>query len=134
MAICLYEHNQSAYMAVQAMLSREGKAAVIHPTGTGKSFIGFKLCEERPDQKICWLSPSKYIFATQLENLADASGGYRPENVAFITYARLMNMTDIEMGEIQPDYIILDEFHRCGALAWGQGVGRLLDMYEVCRS
>ena len=41
MAICLYEHNQSAYRAAEAMLSSEGKAAVIHPTGTGKSFIGF---------------------------------------------------------------------------------------------
>ena len=130
MAICLYEHNQSAYLSVKAMLSSKGKAAVIHPTGTGKSFIGFKLCEEHPDKKICWLSPSKYIFATQLENLANASEGYRPENVEFITYARLMNMTDMEMRKIEPDYMILDEFHRCGALAWGQGVGRLLDMYE----
>ena len=51
MAICLYEHNQSAYRAAEAMLSSEGKAAVIHPTGTGKSFIGFKLCEDYPDKK-----------------------------------------------------------------------------------
>ncbi len=130
MAICLYEHNQSAYRAAEVMLSREGMAAVIHPTGTGKSFIGFKLCEDHPDKKICWLSPSKYIFATQLENLARASGGYRPGNVDFITYARLMNMTDTEMGAVRPDYIILDEFHRCGASAWGQGVRRFLDLYE----
>ena len=85
MPICLYEHNKHAYASVRAMLSKTGKAAVIHPTGTGKSFIGFKLCEEHPDKKICWLSPSKYIFATQLENLANASEGYRPENVEFIT-------------------------------------------------
>ncbi len=130
MAICLYEHNQSAYRAAEAMLSKEGKAAVIHPTGTGKSFIGFKLCEDHPDKKICWLSPSRYIFATQLENLANASGGYQPENVEFITYARLMNMTDMEMQKVKPDYMILDEFHRCGALAWGQGVKRFLDLYE----
>ena len=129
MAMCLYEHNQNAYTSVAAMLSSTGKAAVIHPTGTGKSFIGFKLCEDHPEKKICWLSPSKYIFDTQLENLACASEGYQPENVEFITYARLMNMTDLEMKEIKPDYIILDEFHRCGAAAWGQGVGRLLAMY-----
>ena len=130
MPISLYEHNKQAYASVRAMLSKTGKAAVIHPTGTGKSFIGFRLCEEHPDKKICWLSPSKYIFDTQLENLACACGGYQPENVAFITYARLMNMIALEMKEIQPDYIILDEFHRCGAAAWGQGVSRFLAMYE----
>lgn len=130
MPICLYEHNKHAYASVRAMLSKTGKAAVIHPTGTGKSFIGFRLCEDNPDKKICWLSPSKYIFDTQLENLACACGGYQPENVEFITYARLMNMTAFEMKETEPDYIILDEFHRCGAAAWGQGVSRFLAMYE----
>ncbi len=52
------------------MLETTGKAAIIHPTGTGKSFIGFKLCEDFPEKKICWLSPSEYIFRTLLENLA----------------------------------------------------------------
>ena len=52
------------------MLKATGKAAIIHPTGTGKSFIGFKLCEDFPEKKICWLSSSEYIFRTLLENLA----------------------------------------------------------------
>ena len=43
MAIRLFEHNQTAYNAAVAMLAETGKAAVIHPTGMGKSFIGFKL-------------------------------------------------------------------------------------------
>lgn len=130
MAIQLYGHNMEAYRSAMTMLLSEGKAAVIHPTGTGKSFIGFKLCEDHPDERVCWLSPSKYIFHTQLENLMAASGGYRPDNVEFITYAKLMNMTGEEIGRIRPDYIILDEFHRCGASAWGQGVDRLLERYD----
>ena len=69
MGIRLFEHNQAAYDAAVSMLSESGKAAVIHPTGTGKSFIGFKLCEDNPDKAVCWLSPSAYIFQTQLENL-----------------------------------------------------------------
>ena len=131
MAIVLYEHNQTAYEQAIRMLHREGKAAIIHPTGTGKSLIGFKLCEEHPDKIICWLSPSRYIFSTQLENLAAVSEGYQPQNIRFFTYARLMHMTDEELLQIQPDFIVMDEFHRCGAQAWGIGVKRLLEQYET---
>ena len=128
MAIVLYEHNQTAYQAALDMMKTAGKAAVVHPTGTGKSFIGFKLCEDFPDKKICWLSPSEYIFKTQIENLK-ASGADMPENIRFYTYAKLMSMTGEELREISPDYMILDEFHRCGAKGWGCGVRRLLDLY-----
>ena len=129
MAISLYPHNASAYEAAAAMLAETGKAAVVHPTGTGKSFIGFKLCEDKPDKTVCWLSPSEYIFQTQLENLREACDGYEPENIRFYTYAKLMLMDETELSEIRPDYIILDEFHRCGAEQWGRGVQRFLNRY-----
>lgn len=132
MGIQLFEHNKSAYDTAIQMLKEKGRAAIIHPTGTGKSFIGFKLCEDNPTKKICWLSPSDYIFKTQIENLEKASGGYTPNNVCFFTYAKLMNMTDAEIKEIEPDYIILDEFHRCGAEQWGIGVNTLLSIYKDC--
>ena len=125
----LFEHNKTAYDSAVSMLSDTGKAAIIHPTGTGKSFIGFKLCEDHPDKTICWLSPSEYIFKTQLENLAKVSNGYVPQNVRFFTYAKLMLLSDAEISEIAPDFIILDEFHRCGAEFWGQGVQNLLNRY-----
>ncbi len=111
------------------MLENTGKAAVIHPTGTGKSFIGFKLCEDNPAKRICWLSPSEYIFKTQVENLRKCADGYTPDNIAFFTYAKLMNVSEAELKEIKPDYIVLDEFHRCGAKMWGNGVNALLGMY-----
>ena len=75
-------------------------------------------------------SPSEYIFRTQLENLAETSDGYQPENIKFFTYAKLTLMTDNEISEIKPDYIILDEFHRCGAELWGLGVQKLLLAHE----
>lgn len=132
-AMNLFEHNRTAYEAVAAMLAETGKAAVVHPTGTGKSFIGFKLCEDHPDQTVCWLSPSDYIFRTQLENLSDASPDTILDNVKYFTYARLMNMTDEEIAEITPDYIVLDEFHRAGAEYWGAGVQKLLSAYPQSR-
>lgn len=129
MALELFRHNEEAYKAVVSMLAERNKAAVVHPTGTGKSFIGFKLCYDNSDKIICWLSPSRYIYQTQLENLKEASGGYEPQNVKFYTYAKLMLLSDENFSEIKPDYIILDEFHRCGAEYWGMGVQKLLEMY-----
>ena len=41
MAISLFEHNEMAYNAALSMREETGKAAIVHPTGTGKSFIGF---------------------------------------------------------------------------------------------
>lgn len=131
MAIALFEHNRIAYEAAVSLLNETGKAAVVHPTGTGKSFIAFKLCEDNPDKRICWLSPSAYIYETQLENLKSAAEGWQPENVMFLTYAKLMGMADEELAELQPDYIILDEFHRCGAEMWGAGVQKLLSAYAT---
>lgn len=131
MKVDLYAHNQSAYDAAVDMMRRTGKAAIVHPTGTGKSFIGFRLCADHPDEHILWLSPTEYIFKTQLENLRAASDASCladvPANITFCTYAKLMRMSDDEMAELAaPSYIILDEFHRCGAQQWGQGVQKLL--------
>ncbi len=128
----LFEHNQKAYEAAASMLQETGRAAIIHPTGTGKSFIAFKLCADHAECNICWLSPSEYIFATQLEKWG-AAGGKELKNIEFITYARLMRMPGDTMEEIHPDYIILDEFHRCGAAQWGGGVSRLREMYPEAK-
>lgn len=125
MPIMLFEHNETAYKKAISMLETTRKAAVIHPTGTGKSFIGFKLCEDNPAARVCWLSPSEYIFNTQIENLKK-TGASVPNNIFFYTYSKLTFMTDDDLADIAPDFIILDEFHRCGAEVWGESVGKLL--------
>jgi len=116
-SIELFEHNQKAYEAAVAMLAETGKAAVIHPTGTGKSFIGFKYCEDNPDKTVCWLSPSRYIFETQIENLKK-TGADVPQNIKFFTYKKLMLMSEEEIGEIGALALISDEYHRLGAPMW----------------
>lgn len=57
MAVQLFEHNAKAYQAAVKMMQQYGKAAIVHPTGTGKSYIAFKLIEDHPDAVILWLSP-----------------------------------------------------------------------------
>ena len=160
----LFEHNRRAYENAIRLMDESGKAAVIHPTGTGKSFVAFKLAMEHPDRRILWLAPSEYIFRTQTENLqkamsvsgssvetgeyvAGCSGSAEagrgkcvPDgrnvasvenllgNVTFITYTKLM-MNEDGIDSLRPDYIVLDEFHRCGAPEWGNSVKKLISAY-----
>ena len=129
MVLHLFEHNARAYQAVAAMLEQYGKAAVVHPTGTGKSYIAFKLIEDHPDAAFLWLSPSEYIFRTQLENLQKQAPDFPLGNVRFATYARLLFCTEEQLAEIaaqHPACIIMDEFHRAGAEHWGERVQKLL--------
>ena len=131
MVLHLFEHNARAYQAAAAMLEQYGKAAVVHPTGTGKSYIAFKLIEDHPDAAFLWLSPSEYIFKTQLENLQKQAPDFSLRNVRFATYARLLFCTEEQLAEIaalHPAYIIMDEFHRAGAERWGERVRELLEL------
>ena len=142
MDLKLFEHNRKAYEAAKNLMNETGKAAVIHPTGTGKSFIAFQLAAEHPKKKILWLSPSEYIYQTQLENLKKTLKKTLSEETAiidglkeqiqFFTYSKLM-MNEAEIENLHPDFIILDEFHRCGAAEWGRSVKVLLEHYKEAK-
>ena len=130
-ALRLFEHNERAYHAAVWMMEQYGKAAIVHPTGTGKSYIAFKLIEDNPEKVVIWLSPSEYIFKTQLESLKRNDPDFPLANVHFYTYAKLMCCTEGQLAEIaglQPSYIILDEFHRAGAECWGESTVALLKL------
>ena len=130
-ALRLFEHNEKAYRAAVRMMDQYGKAAIVHPTGTGKSYIAFKLIEDNPEKVVIWLSPSEYIFKTQLESLKKNDPDFPLANVHFYTYAKLMCCTQAQLDEIaaqKPAYIILDEFHRAGAECWGESTVALLKL------
>ena len=128
----LFPHNQTAYEAVLSMLDQYGKACVIHPTGTGKSFIGFQYAVEHPEERIIWLAPSGYIYETQLENWKRA-GGTMPGNISFYTYAKLTILTPNELEELKPDTILADEMHRTGASVWGAATWNVIEKYPEAK-
>ena len=130
-ALRLFEHNEKAYHTAVRMMEQYGKAAIVHPTGTGKSYIAFKLIEDNPEKVVIWLSPSEYIFKTQLESLKRNDPDFPLANVHFYTYAKLMCCTQAQLDDIaaqKPAYIILDEFHRAGAECWGESTVALLKL------
>ena len=130
-ALRLFEHNEKAYRAAVRMMEQYGKAAIVHPTGTGKSYIAFKLIEDNPEKVVIWLSPSEYIFKIQLESLKRNDPDFPLANVHFYTYAKLMCCTQAQLDEIaaqKPAYLIFDEFHRASAECWGESTVALLKL------
>ena len=130
-ALRLFEHNEKAYRAAVRMMEQYGKAAIVHPTGTGKSYIAFKLIEDNPEKVVIWLSPSEYIFKTQLESLKRNDPDFPLANIHFYTYAKRMCCTQAQLDEIaaqKPAYIIFDESHRAGAECWGESTVALLKL------
>ncbi len=133
MALELYPHQAQVSQAVERMLADRGRAAVILPTGTGKSYIAFHLIEQHPEAAFLWLAPSEYIFRTQRESLRRTNPELSLENVTFCTYASLIYKTPEDLSGIVCDYIILDEFHRCGSEYWGAAVQLLLDSHPLSK-
>jgi len=121
----LYAHNKIAYERAKDLFTQTNKVAIVQATGTGKSYVIIKFISHLFDKKFLILVPQKYI----IEQIKfDAQ--WITQNTMFMTYARLRNLTQAEMKSLNLDFIVLDEFHRCGAELWGKGVKRLLSCYN----
>ena len=128
MSLELFPHNKIAYENLEKMLLEQNKAAVIHPTGTGKSYIVFALIEAHPDKQFIWISPNEYIIQVQRENLKN-DYGIEFKNVKYYTYSWLI-YNQMLLPMLYGDYLILDEFHRAGAPHWEQAVRKLMDIHK----
>ena len=125
----LYPHNREAYDKLCILLEKYRKACVIHPTGTGKSFIAFKYLEDNPHKKVLWVSPSDTIFYVQIKNLYKATDTVIAAGIEgrikYMTYPALLKVKNFNRME-KRDVIVLDEFHRCGARKWGKAIEKLM--------
>ena len=113
----LKPHNEEAYELLCKDLKRYNKASIVHATGTGKSYIIAQYIMNHIQQKGLLVVPSKFIRTQFKEKF-----GYIMQDVQIITYITLMKMTEKKLQDAEFEYIIFDEFHRCGAKEWGKGV------------
>lgn len=120
----LHKHNLETYQNMTELFREHNRVAAVQPTGTGKSFLILQLIADNPEKHFLIASPSAYIFI-QLRTHADKYF-IDMENCSFMTFSKLSVMSENELSEVQADYIILDEFHRCGAAEWSKGVERIL--------
>ena len=70
----LLAHNRKAYDAVVEHLKASNRTCVIHPTGTGKSYIALQLIEDNPDARILYitsLATNLLEFWDKVEKIGD---------------------------------------------------------------
>lgn len=114
----LFEHNQKAYEAVcEDFASGIHRCCIVHPTGTGKSFIALQLIEDNKDKSILYVTSLNINLGTFRQKAKEISN-----NMDFSLYSSLEDYANYTY-----DYIILDEFHRAGATDWSKGLALLLE-------
>lgn len=130
MSVKLEPHNVTGYGAVTEEFKTKNRTALIRPTGTGKSFVVLKLIEDNEGKKVIYLAPSRPILQQLRNNMKQNGIKYKDANnkklVEEYTYQKLLSMLKNDELQLEADYIILDEFHHCGAPEWGLAVEELL--------
>jgi len=117
----LAAHNLLTSKEIRRQFEEKDLVAVVQATGTGKSYIiGQAMIDAMPSPCV-FLAPSNFILENQKKLLPWRS------DVSYITYAKAANLTVEQWAVINPSLIVLDEFHRSGAVTWGKGVKRLID-------
>ena len=123
----LKKHNLETYKAIKEAYKKRNHIGTVQATGTGKSFIIAKTIQDMEFKKPLFLTPSLHIieeFKNNFPSLIDS--------VTFMTYKKLTYIKDIEhfLNENNFDFVVLDEYHRCGAKTWGKAVKTILSKYK----
>ena len=125
-AIILYPHNQKAYKKIkQSIANGDKKLAISHATGTGKSYLIAKLCEDYNSEKKLILVPSKYI-KKEIQSLLDENN---IENVDVELYQWLIKVTDEDISAMDYKVVALDEYHHDTSKIWGSKIMTLINSH-----
>lgn len=131
MSMTLNPVNEAAFQKAVQPLETLNRAAVFHPTGTGKSCIAWKVVEAHPQTTFFWLVAGAQRLALRQAELTRYNGGTLPGNVRFCDCEKLAAATPeqwVRLGEQKPGCIVLDCYHELSAVCWAQSVQKLLRM------
>ena len=152
----LLPHQEEAYTEVEKLFKEKGKAAVVFPTGCGKSFVLLKYILEHPDDRILFLSPRhaikdqmyEYIVryiggdSRPIEEIKQESGSLKQAakkyipNIECMLYQTIMGLEekvsiDEMIGKLKPDIIIVDEMHHLKTKSIREAGNKVLDEDEI---
>lgn len=119
-------HNKEAFQEITKMLEKGvSKLVASRATGSGKTYLMAALAEQYNDAKKLVLEPSNPL----LDSIKDDFAKFGIMNTDFMTYQKLIRLSDEDISELGYKLIFLDECHHCAAPVWGEKIQHLMDTH-----
>ena len=115
----LHEHNRIAYEKVKNGFLTSNRCCVVHPTGTGKSYICLALFADHRSEKILYVTSYAKDLQLMEDKMKEYLGDYN--NITTCLYSGLDRLPFERYV-----YIVLNEMHRAGATDWEKMVKTIL--------
>lgn len=123
----LNQHNLEAFQEINKMLeSGIKRIAVPRATGSGKTYIMGALAEQYDSDKKLVIEPTRPL----LNSIKEKFNEFGIENTDFITYQKLIRMSDEDIADMDYKVIFLDECHHGTAPVWGQKIDCLMKAHS----
>lgn len=120
-------HNLEAFQEINKMIdSGIKKIAVPRATGSGKTYLMGALAEKYNDDKKLVLEPTRPL----LDSIKKKFDEFGIANTDFITYQKLIRMSDEDIAAMDYKLIFLDEFHHGTAPVWGLKIDYLMKTHS----
>lgn len=123
----LRPHNQEAFQEINKMIeSGIKKIAAPRATGSGKTYLMGALAEKYSDDKKLVLEPTRPL----LNDIKEKFDEFGITNTDFITYQKLIRMSDEDIAAMDYKLIFLDECHHGTAPIWGEKIDCLMETHS----
>lgn len=122
----LKPHNLETFQEICKMIeSGIKKIAVPRATGSGKTYLMGALAEQYNNERKIVLEPTRPL----LDSIKDKFEEFGITNTDFITYQKLIRMSDEDIAAMDYKLIFLDECHHGTAPIWGQKIDYLMSTH-----
>lgn len=123
----LLKHNQEAFQEINKMIE-SGIKKIVAPraTGSGKTYLMGALAEQYNNDKKLVLEPTRPL----LNSIEEKFDEFGIANTDFITYQKLIRMSDEDIAAMDYKLIFLDECHHGVAPIWGQKINCLINTHS----
>lgn len=126
MRVDLLKHNQEAFQEINKMIeSGTKKIAIPRATGTGKTYLMSALAEKYNNDRKLVLEPTRPL----LNSIEEKFEEFGIDNTDFMTYQKLIRMSDEDIAAMDYKLIFLDEFHHGTAPVWGKKIDYLMETH-----
>lgn len=127
MGVDLLKHNLEAFQEINKMIeSGTKRIAAPRATGSGKTYLMGALAEKFNDDKKLVLEPTRPL----LNSIKEKFDEFGITNTDFMTYQKLIRMSDEDIATMDYRLIFLDECHHGTAPIWGQKIDCLMSTHS----